>query len=278
MPSVRDELIELRGLRFYYRDWASAKPNAPTLVLLHGYTGHARSWDSFAAAMSSRYRVLALDQRGHGETQWAAPTAYDTSEMVADVEAFVKALGLSNFALARTLDGRSRLDRVFRQAPCGAFETRDRRHRAGDRCRWLEAHPGRRRSQRRVRLGRRSLCACARRQPDSAGRSAAASRRVFDDAARRRQVHLSVRPRAARSGESAQRNSAGRRLAASGEHQRADVAGARRSQRHPVEAGGGARWRRPFRIAGSSKWQVPAIRCRSTNPTRFSTRSQRSFK
>ncbi len=99
MPAIRDELIELRGLRFYYRDWASAKPNAPTLLLLHGYTGHARSWDSFAAAMSSRYRVLALDQRGHGETQWAPATAYDTSEMVADVEAFVKALGLSNFAL-----------------------------------------------------------------------------------------------------------------------------------------------------------------------------------
>ena len=99
MPAIRDELIELRGLRFYYRDWASAKPNAQTLLLLHGYTGHARSWDSFAEAMSSRYRVLALDQRGHGQTQWAPPTAYDTSEMVADVDAFVKALGLTNFAL-----------------------------------------------------------------------------------------------------------------------------------------------------------------------------------
>jgi pimeloyl-ACP methyl ester carboxylesterase len=99
MPAIRDELIELRGLRFYYRDCASAKPNAQTLLLLHGYTGHARSWDSFAEAMSARYRVLALDQRGHGQTQWAPPTAYDTSEMVADVDAFVKALGLTNFAL-----------------------------------------------------------------------------------------------------------------------------------------------------------------------------------
>jgi pimeloyl-ACP methyl ester carboxylesterase len=99
MPSIRDELIELRGLRFYYRDWASARPNAPTLLLLHGYTGHARSWDAFAQAMSPRYRVLALDQRGHGQTQWAPPTAYDTSEMVADVDAFVKALELDHFAL-----------------------------------------------------------------------------------------------------------------------------------------------------------------------------------
>ncbi len=99
VDNVRDELIELRGLRFAYRDWASATPNAPDLVLLHGYTGHARSWDHFARAMSSRYRVLALDQRGHGQTQWAPRDAYGTPEMVADLEAFVAALGLSNYAL-----------------------------------------------------------------------------------------------------------------------------------------------------------------------------------
>ena len=96
---VRDEMVEMRGLRFCYRDWPSAKRDAQDLVLLHGYTGHARSWDAYAQAMSSRYRVLALDQRGHGQTQWAPRTAYDTSEMVADLEAFVTALGLDGFAL-----------------------------------------------------------------------------------------------------------------------------------------------------------------------------------
>lgn len=99
MPDVVDELIEMRGLRFHYRDWPAAKPGAPDLVLLHGFTGHARSWDAFAAAMTDRYRVLALDQRGHGETQWAAPDAYGTTEMVADLQAFVRALGLRQYAL-----------------------------------------------------------------------------------------------------------------------------------------------------------------------------------
>ena len=102
MGQVRDELIELRGLRFHYRDWAADAQiagDAPTLVLLHGYTGHARSWDSFAEAMSASYRVLALDQRGHGETQWASADAYGTLEMVADLEAFVGALNLSRFVL-----------------------------------------------------------------------------------------------------------------------------------------------------------------------------------
>jgi pimeloyl-ACP methyl ester carboxylesterase len=98
-PSVTDELIELRGLRFHYRDWRPKRAGAPTLVLLHGYTSHARSWDAFAEAMTDRYRVLALDQRGHGETTWAPADRYSRDEMVDDLQAFVKALGLSGFAL-----------------------------------------------------------------------------------------------------------------------------------------------------------------------------------
>ena len=99
MAAVLDELIELRGLRFHYRDWEGPAAEAQDLVLLHGYTGHSRSWDAFAEAMSSSYRVLALDQRGHGETAWAPPDQYGTFEMVADLEAFVAALGLGRFVL-----------------------------------------------------------------------------------------------------------------------------------------------------------------------------------
>ena len=99
MTQVSDELIQLRGLRFHYREWPSATPNAQVLVLLHGYTGHARSWDEFAAAMSTRFRVLALDQRGHGETQWAPATACGTTEMVQDTQAFVQAMGVKDFLL-----------------------------------------------------------------------------------------------------------------------------------------------------------------------------------
>ena len=97
--TVTDELIELRGLRFHYRDWPSTKPDAKDLVLLHGSTGHARSWDAFAEAMRDRYRILALDQRGHGESGWAAADKYGNDEMTDDLAAFVGALGLKDFAL-----------------------------------------------------------------------------------------------------------------------------------------------------------------------------------
>lgn len=103
MPStaapVVDELIEMRALRFHYRDWPSTRADARDLVLLHGFTGHARSWDAFAAAMTDRYRVLALDQRGHGETAWAPADRYGVEEMAQDLTAFVAALGLKDFTL-----------------------------------------------------------------------------------------------------------------------------------------------------------------------------------
>ncbi len=97
--TVRDELIEMRGLRFHYRDWPGPGLDAPVLVLLHGYTGHARTWDRFAAGMCDRFRVLALDQRGHGESGWANPPKYGTLEMVEDLKAFVAAMGLERYSL-----------------------------------------------------------------------------------------------------------------------------------------------------------------------------------
>ncbi|MCC6387706.1 MAG: alpha/beta hydrolase [Dehalococcoidia bacterium] len=92
---VRDEYVMLNGLRFHYREWGDL--SAPPLILLHGFTGHARSWDSLAEAFAGSYRVLALDQRGHGESAWADD--YSTGAMVSDVAAFVAALGLTSFDL-----------------------------------------------------------------------------------------------------------------------------------------------------------------------------------
>ncbi len=95
LPAVQDHVAQLRGLRFHYREWPN--PGAQALVALHGFTGHARTWDSFAVAMQHKYRVLAFDQRGHGESDWADDYSVDAS--VADVHAFVNALGLKQFVL-----------------------------------------------------------------------------------------------------------------------------------------------------------------------------------
>lgn len=90
---VRDEYVVLNGLRFHYRDWGDL--SAPPIILLHGFTGHARSWDTLAAALAGKYRVLALDQRGHGDSEWARDVEYTNHTMSQDAEAFIKAMNLN---------------------------------------------------------------------------------------------------------------------------------------------------------------------------------------
>ncbi len=86
--------VEIGGLRFHYTDWGG---DGPPLVMLHGLTGHARTWDETAGALSQRYRVLALDQRGHGDSEWAP--RYGLVPMAEDVLGFLDALGLADVTL-----------------------------------------------------------------------------------------------------------------------------------------------------------------------------------
>ncbi|MDP7102379.1 MAG: alpha/beta hydrolase [SAR202 cluster bacterium] len=89
--------ITINGNSLRYLDWGSE--GKPHLVCLHGHTGQAHIWEEFAEAMSEHYHVLALDQRGHGESEWA-DDGYARDRFVDDVAAFVDALGLEKFVLA----------------------------------------------------------------------------------------------------------------------------------------------------------------------------------
>ena len=86
--------VEIGGLKFHYTDWGGG---GPPLVMLHGLSGHARTWDHTAAALSERYRVLALDQRGHGDSNWAPQ--YGLAPMAQDVLGFLDALELAEVTL-----------------------------------------------------------------------------------------------------------------------------------------------------------------------------------
>lgn len=93
-PAVRDQTVVIDGLRMHYRDWGN--PANPPVVLLHAYMQHARSWDTVARGLADRYRVLALDQRGFGESDWAPD--YHELRLVGDLAGFVDALGLETFS------------------------------------------------------------------------------------------------------------------------------------------------------------------------------------
>ena len=65
-----DRFLRVGGLRRHYIDWGNE--GAPPLLFLHGLSSHARSFDPFAAMLQPHYHALALDQRGHGDSDWAA--------------------------------------------------------------------------------------------------------------------------------------------------------------------------------------------------------------
>jgi len=93
----RDRSVAVNGIDLHYLDWGDA--GAPPIVLLHGITGHARTWDRLAAALAPRWRVLAVDQRGHGDSAAAPDGDYGVTAMAIDLAAFADELGLGRFAL-----------------------------------------------------------------------------------------------------------------------------------------------------------------------------------
>ncbi|RIU94735.1 alpha/beta fold hydrolase [Oceanobacillus picturae] len=87
--------IELNGLTFQYRE--SGDPSAPPLVALHALGKSAESWDQVAAELKGKYRVLALDQRGHGGS--ARTDSYSFELMCDDLLHFANAMNLERFTL-----------------------------------------------------------------------------------------------------------------------------------------------------------------------------------
>jgi esterase len=97
MPTPRDGYVSARGLTFHYVEWGQS--NDPPIVCLHGITQTAHSWDEVAGALSARQRVLCLDQRGHGDSDWAPDGDYSRQTQAGDLDAVATALGLTRFIL-----------------------------------------------------------------------------------------------------------------------------------------------------------------------------------
>jgi pimeloyl-ACP methyl ester carboxylesterase len=86
---------QLNGTKIHYRQWGL--DSAPPLLLLHPAPLNSHVWDSFAPAMASRFRVIAPDARGFGESAWSE--SYENEVFLNDLHALITELKLRRVVL-----------------------------------------------------------------------------------------------------------------------------------------------------------------------------------
>lgn len=86
------------GLVMHVRD--QGKRDGTVLVLLHGSNASLHTWEPWVARLGAKYRIVSLDQIGHGLTGPNPTDQYDSAAFVGTLDALVTKLGLTHFALA----------------------------------------------------------------------------------------------------------------------------------------------------------------------------------
>jgi pimeloyl-ACP methyl ester carboxylesterase len=93
----REGFVETPEVRLRYLEWGD--PGQTPLLLLHGIGQTAHTWAYFATVMQGHFRVVAVDQRGHGDSSWAMDGDYSPPAHGRDLDAFIEKLKLEDFAL-----------------------------------------------------------------------------------------------------------------------------------------------------------------------------------
>lgn len=94
VPGV-DRYVHVGGLRIHC--YEQGAPDDPPVVVLHGIMGHTREWDTLTGELARSFHVLAVDQRGHGESDWA--DEYTAAAMAHDVVRLVEQVGIAPVSL-----------------------------------------------------------------------------------------------------------------------------------------------------------------------------------
>ena len=92
---MMDKYYHHAGLKLHYLDWGGG---GEAILFLHGTTGNAHHWDFCARRLQENFRVLALDFRGHGDSDKPA-SGYRKEDYLADVTALIRELELKRVSL-----------------------------------------------------------------------------------------------------------------------------------------------------------------------------------
>mgnify|MGYP000728210406 FL=1 len=101
-----DKSVQIDGMNFHYLEWGD--PSNPSILMLHGNSQQSHSWDFVSLALSEQFHLIVLDQRGHGDSDWAGDGDYSIEAQQKDIDGFVQAVGLDGFTLmGHSMGGRN---------------------------------------------------------------------------------------------------------------------------------------------------------------------------
>jgi len=87
----------LRHHRFHSLKWGEV--NATPVLFLHGSNQSAHSFDLVSLHLADRFCIYALDQRGHGDSEWAKDSDYSSEAMGLDAASFINTMNLDHMVV-----------------------------------------------------------------------------------------------------------------------------------------------------------------------------------
>ena len=94
---AESKYIVINHLRLHYLEWG--EEGSRPMVLLHGSGDNAHVWDYFSSYASNHFRIIALDQRGHGNSDWPIPPAYELNDYVSDLIQLIETMQMNEIIL-----------------------------------------------------------------------------------------------------------------------------------------------------------------------------------
>lgn len=92
MNNCIENILEVNDIELHYRDWGGS---GQEIILLHGLASTSRIWDFVAPILSDKFRVIALDLRGHGLSSKPS-IGYDFKSILEDVNNFIIKVNFKN--------------------------------------------------------------------------------------------------------------------------------------------------------------------------------------
>jgi pimeloyl-ACP methyl ester carboxylesterase len=89
--------LVVQGTRLHCLDWGTR--GRPPILFLHGGALTARTWDVVCLGLRSEYHCVALDQRGHGDSEWSPIMDYAPEAHGRDIGGVLAALGWDRVVL-----------------------------------------------------------------------------------------------------------------------------------------------------------------------------------